>query len=44
LNHKVGNDAMEREFVVKAFAGKFHKIGTGIRCFVVEKFQFDPSA
>ena len=44
LNHEVGNDAVELEFVVKAFSGELHEVGTGFWRFIIKKFQLDSSA
>ena len=43
LNHKVGDDAVKRETIIKAFLGKFFKVGAGVWRLGIKKFQFDVS-
>ena len=44
LNHKVGDDAVEDQAVVKTVVRQIFKVGDGARGFVGEKFDFDRSA
>lgn len=37
LNHKVGDDTVERKPIVKALLGKFLEVSTGLRRFVTEE-------
>ena len=41
LDHKVGDDPVEFQSIIKAVAGQLLEVGTGLGGFVIMKFQPD---